>query len=157
MTVSERVGVSCLSAVLGSVLPLISALAHPAGFQTNSPEHVARSAVPAGPPAALQSCRPQCKQVAVPPRSKNGHAEWVSGDRKKISKIPTDLQPCLCSPKNGDSSFGLSVFFFRFLCGGVLCDTSTSCHLLSLLWRAGVSVFFSCVCQNETRRPRPVG
>lgn len=114
MTVSERVGVSCLSAVLGSVLPLISALAQPAGFQTNSPEHVARSAVPAGPPAALQSCRPQCKQVAVPPRSKNGHAEWVSGDRKKIPKIPTDLQPCLCSPKNGDSSFGLSAFFFRF-------------------------------------------
>lgn len=140
MTVSERVGVSCLSAVLGSVLPLISALAQTAGFQTNSPEHVARSAVPAGPPAALQSCRPQCKQVAVPPRSKNGHAEWVSGGRKKIQKSPLTSSLACARQKTATAVLGRTLFFFRFLCDGVLCDTSMSCHLLSLLWRAGVFV-----------------
>lgn len=90
----------CLSAVLGSVLFPSGALARAARFQTNSPEHVAGSAVPAGPPAALQSCRPQCKQVAEPASlRKHGHTEWAAGSsaerrgKKNLKKFPTDLHP----------------------------------------------------------------
>lgn len=120
----ERVGVCvCLLSVLGSVLFPSGALARADRFQTNSPEHVAGSAVPAGPPAALQSCRPQCKQVAEPASlRKHGYTEWAAGssaekkEGKKISKNPHWPPSSVELAKMEKKFWTEHVVFFFFTC-----------------------------------------
>lgn len=138
MTVSERVGVSCLSAVLGSVLPRSARWpSPPVSKQTRRNMLRARPSLQAPLPrskaAGHNASRWPCRLA-----QRTGTLSGCQATKKKFQKSPLTPSLACARQKTATAVFGSNAFSFIFLCDGVLCDTSMSCHLLSLLWRAGV-------------------